>query len=188
MAGQQRAREAALERANLWSPFLKGLLERQPRITEIFLRDGASSALAAVGGPPDRPLGDRLRIERQQLALATALGDLAGELSLEQVTAALSDFADRALDQCLAAAIAERHPDAMPTGMTILALGKLGSRELNYSSDVDLILLFDPDTLPRRPRQEAGEAAVRYGRRLIELMQARDEHGYVARVDMRLRP
>ncbi|GLR47510.1 bifunctional [glutamine synthetase] adenylyltransferase/[glutamine synthetase]-adenylyl-L-tyrosine phosphorylase [Sphingomonas astaxanthinifaciens] len=188
MAGQQPSRDGALERASRWSPFLKGLIERQPQIAETFVRDGADSALAAVSAPPDRPLGDRLRIERQQLALATALGDLAGELSLEQVTAALSDFADRALDACLAAAIAERHPDAAPTGMTILALGKLGSRELNYSSDVDLILLFDPETLPRRAREEAGEAAVRYGRRLIELMQARDEHGYVARVDMRLRP
>ncbi|HEY0629723.1 MAG TPA: glutamine-synthetase adenylyltransferase, partial [Sphingomicrobium sp.] len=48
--------------------------------------------------------------------------------------------------------------------------------------------LFDPETLPRRPRDEPGEAAVRYGRRFIELMQQRDANGYVARVDMRLRP
>src|SRR4028118_1472463 len=44
-------------------------------------------------------------------------------------------------------------------GLAVLALGKLGSRELNYSSDVDLILLFDPDTLPRRSRDGAGGAA-----------------------------
>ena len=72
--------------------------------------------------------------------------------------------------------------------MPILALGKLGSRELNYSSDVDLVLLFDPETLPRRPRDEPGEAAVRYGRRFIELLQQRTHDGYVARVDLRLRP
>jgi glutamate-ammonia-ligase adenylyltransferase len=100
----------------------------------------------------------------------------------------LSDFADRAIDEALRTAMTERAPDAVPGGMTVLALGKLGSRELNYSSDVDLILLFDPETLPRRARDEPGEAAVRYGRRLIELLQERTEHGYVARVDMRLRP
>jgi glutamate-ammonia-ligase adenylyltransferase len=67
-------------------------------------------------------------------------------------------------------------------------MGKLGSHELNYSSDVDLLLLFDPATLPRRDRDEPGEAAVRIGRRLIELMQKRTEDGYVQRVDLRLRP
>ena len=82
----------------------------------------------------------------------------------------------------------ERVPDEEPRGLAILALGKLGSSELNYSSDVDLVLLFDPETLPRRPRDEPGEAAVRYGRRFIELMQQRTHDGYVARVDMRLRP
>ena len=82
----------------------------------------------------------------------------------------------------------ERMPDEEPRGLAILALGKLGSRELNYSSDVDLILLFDPATLPKRPRDEPGEAAVRYGRRFIELMQQRTHDGYVARVDLRLRP
>jgi glutamate-ammonia-ligase adenylyltransferase len=82
----------------------------------------------------------------------------------------------------------ERVPDEEPRGLAVLALGKLGSRELNYSSDVDLILLFDPATMPKRPRDEPGEAAVRYGRRFIELMQQRTHDGYVARVDMRLRP
>ena len=67
-------------------------------------------------------------------------------------------------------------------------MGKLGSHELNYSSDVDLLLLFDPETLPRRPRDEPGEAAVRIGRRLIELLQKRTADGYVERVDLRLRP
>ena len=67
-------------------------------------------------------------------------------------------------------------------------MGKLGSHELNYSSDVDLLLLFDPGTLPRRDRDDAGEAAVRIGRRIIEILQKRTEDGYVQRVDLRLRP
>ncbi|TAK08087.1 MAG: bifunctional [glutamate--ammonia ligase]-adenylyl-L-tyrosine phosphorylase/[glutamate--ammonia-ligase] adenylyltransferase, partial [Rhizorhabdus sp.] len=61
-------------------------------------------------------------------------------------------------------------------------------RELNYSSDIDPILIFDPATLPHRPREEPVEAAVRIARRVVELLQTRDEHGYVFRVDLRLRP
>src|SRR4029079_4734454 len=58
----------------------------------------------------------------------------------------------------------------------------------NYSSDVDLILLFDPARMAKRERDDAGEAAVRIGRRVVELLQTRTAEGYVARVDMRLRP
>src|SRR6185295_19197523 len=97
-------------------------------------------------------------------------------------------FADRAIDRAVEAAIRERVPDAEPRGFAVIAMGKLGSRELNYSSDVDLLLLFDPETLPRRERDDVGEAAVRIGRRLIEVLQKRSADGYVARVDLRLRP
>ena len=68
------------------------------------------------------------------------------------------------------------------------ALGKLGSRELNYSSDVDLLFLYDPATLPLKPREEPGQGALRIGNRLVELLQKRDAEGYVFRVDLRLRP
>jgi len=136
----------------------------------------------------DLPLERALRRRRHGLALAVALGDLAGELPLERVTALLSDFADAAIDEAVAAAIAERVPDAAPSGFAVIAMGKLGSHELNYSSDVDLLLLFDPESLPRRPRDDPGEAAVRVGRRIIELLQKRTEDGYVERVDLRLRP
>lgn len=174
--------------AEQWSPFLRGLLERHADVASIFSDQGSTAALRMLGDGQATSVAERLRIERQRLALAVALGDLSGELSLEQVTAALSDFADRAIGNALHAAVQERVPDAGTLGMTVLALGKLGSRELNYSSDVDLILLFDPATLPRRARDEPAEAAVRYGRRMIALLQERTEHGYVARVDMRLRP
>jgi len=120
--------------------------------------------------------------------LQVALGDLAGVLDLTSVTAALTDFADAALDRAIRAAIAERYPDAEPVGFAAIALGKQGSRELNYSSDIDPILIFDPATLPRRAREEPEEAAVRIARRAVELLQARDGDGYVLRVDLRLRP
>src|SRR5690349_12648582 len=67
-------------------------------------------------------------------------------------------------------------------------MGKLGSRELNYSSDVDLLLLFDPAELPKRERDDAAESAVRIARRVVEILQKRTADGYVQRVDLRLRP
>ena len=183
-------RKDVSERARSWSPFLRGLAEHHHDLVELFETQGSEAALrAATAEDANAPsVAVALRRARQRLALATALGDLSGDLPLEAVTAALSDFADRAIDAALDQAIAERTPGESVAGLTVLALGKLGSRELNYSSDVDLILLFDPETLPRRARDEPGQAAVRLGRRLVELLQERTADGYVARVDLRLRP
>ena len=72
--------------------------------------------------------------------------------------------------------------------MVALGLGKLGSHELNYSSDVDLILLHDPDIIPVRRNEEPAEAAVRIARRAVALLADLTPEGYVARVDLRLRP
>ena len=187
--GSFRSRENAISRAQAHSPFLREALVAHPEVAKTFLDHGAADA-AALGAAmaADLPLDRRSRRRRHALALAVALGDLSGELPLERVTGLLSDFADRAIDEAVAAAIAERVPDAEPAGFAVIAMGKLGSHELNYSSDVDLLLLFDPATLPRRARDDAGEAAVRVGRRLIELLQKRTEDGYVERVDLRLRP
>ncbi|MCL6739598.1 bifunctional [glutamine synthetase] adenylyltransferase/[glutamine synthetase]-adenylyl-L-tyrosine phosphorylase [Sphingomonas sp. RB56-2] len=159
-----------------------------PDLVSGFAAEGSDAAVAKALEMPGETVGERLRRRRHALALAVALADLSGEQPLEWVTAKLSDFADAAMDEALRTAMLERMPEDEPRGLAILALGKLGSRELNYSSDVDLVMLFDPETLPRRPRDEPGEAAVRYGRRFIELMQQRTHDGYVARVDMRLRP
>ncbi|HXH00391.1 MAG TPA: bifunctional [glutamine synthetase] adenylyltransferase/[glutamine synthetase]-adenylyl-L-tyrosine phosphorylase [Sphingomicrobium sp.] len=182
------ARGGAIERANQNSPFLRAAIQHWPQIVRSFTELGAGAAIALALRQEGENVASRLRRRRHALALAVALGDLAGELSLEEVTAHLSRFADQAIDEALGSAIAERMPDAPAGGLAVLALGKLGSSELNYSSDVDLILLFDPATLPRRERDDPGEAAVRYGRRLIELLQQRTADGHVARVDLRLRP
>ena len=182
------ARKEAIGRAGKHSPFLRDAIEARPDIAETFVENGAAKAAELALSGVSESLDAALRRQRRALALAVALGDLSGELSLEQVTALLSDFADRVIDEAVAAAIRDRVPAAEPQGFAVIALGKLGSRELNYSSDVDLLLLFDPARLPRRDREDAGEAAVRIGRRLIELLQKRTEDGYVARVDLRLRP
>ena len=181
-------RAGTLERAEAHAPFLRTAATVFPDIARTFLEEGSEAAVARALAQSGETVGERLRRQRHALALAVALADLSGEGSLEWVTATLSDFADRAMDEAIRAAMLERVPDEEPRGLAVLALGKLGSRELNYSSDVDLVLLYDPASMPRRPRDEPGEAAVRYGRRFIELLQQRTDDGYVARVDMRLRP
>ena len=158
--GKATNRQGASSAPEAFAPFLREATLAFPDLVEAFAakaRRGRRRALT----PPATTSATELRRRRHGLALAVALGDLAGEFDLEQVTAMLSDFADDAIDRALAAAIAERVPDAEPAGIAVIALGKLGSRELNYSSDVDLILLFDPGPLPRRERDDAGEAAVR---------------------------
>ena len=178
-----------LRRISAHSPFLASLAERHPDVVADVRDKGLTQAIRdgfASVESPDTAM--TLRLQRQKLSLATALADLSGMASLEEVVEQLSAFADYALDRAIRTAIAERTPDAEPVGFAALALGKHGSRELNYSSDIDPILIFDPRTLPHRPREEPVEAAVRIARRVVELLQTRDANGYVFRVDLRLRP
>ncbi|WP_294190061.1 DUF294 nucleotidyltransferase-like domain-containing protein, partial [uncultured Sphingomonas sp.] len=168
--------EDARIRAIDYAPFLAGLIARAD----------ADEALLAEADA--LPVSKRLRVERRRVAREVALGDLAGQLDLTAVTKRLTHFADASLDTAIRTAIAERTPDAPQRGFAALALGKQGSFELNYSSDIDPILIYDSATLPRRPREEPGDAAVRIARRVLELLQTRDADGYVLRVDLRLRP
>lgn len=186
--GNEAAIANALERAQANAPFLANLIEREGETVAGLCPAMRDPLAAARIGDTELPVARRLRIERRRLALITAIGDLAGALDFRATTQALSDFADYALDSAIRTAIAERAPGADATGFTAIALGKQGSRELNYSSDIDPILLFDPTTLPHREREGVEEGAVRIGRRVVELLQARDADGYVLRIDLRLRP
>ncbi|WP_448659962.1 bifunctional [glutamate--ammonia ligase]-adenylyl-L-tyrosine phosphorylase/[glutamate--ammonia-ligase] adenylyltransferase [Sphingomonas sp. CJ99] len=179
----------AIDRMQRHSPFLRRLIERFPEMVDQpspWIDDpvGMAGRVLAEDGPPAR----RLRLARARLALAVAMGDLARLHPLERTVADLSAFADLALDHAIRIAIEERTPGAEPTGFSAIALGKQGSGELNYSSDIDPILIYDPETLPCRPDEPADMAAVRIARRVVELLQARDADGYVLRVDLRLRP
>ena len=180
----------ALARARAHAPFLERGLVRLPELAALLAAGDGEGALAwaktAGAGAPS--VGSALRREKLALAVALAVGDLAGAFPLLRVTGELSAFADRALDAAIAEAIRRRVPDAEPAGFLALALGKHGAQELNYSSDIDPILLYDPALLPRRERDEPGEAAQRVARSLMELMSHVDHEGYVFRVDLRLRP
>ena len=184
----RRTRDDALERARRYSPFLRETMAARPEISDLFLDQGARAAADAAVAAGGETAADELRRRRLGLALAVSLGDLAGELRLEEVTALLSSFADQAIDRAIEVAFAELLEGEEVRGFAVIALGKLGSRELNFSSDVDLLMIFDPVSLPRRGRDEPGESAVRIGRRVVELLQKRTAEGYVARVDLRLRP
>ncbi|WP_375196482.1 bifunctional [glutamine synthetase] adenylyltransferase/[glutamine synthetase]-adenylyl-L-tyrosine phosphorylase [Sphingobium sp.] len=172
------------------SPFLARQMDRFPDVAGLLEKGDFDAALIAAQGvaAPDDGIARSLRRRRGAVALVTAAADLAGAWGLDRVTRTLSDFADQALEEALAAAMAERYPDAENRGFVVLALGKHGSRELNYSSDIDPILLYDPRTLPHGEREDPADAAVRIGRRVSELLNARDGDGYVFRVDLRLRP
>jgi glutamate-ammonia-ligase adenylyltransferase len=185
-----QAVEEALARALSHSAFLRLELEKRPEVARALERGDVSQAIdiATKCGEGTSDPATALRRERGALALALGVGDLAGALPLEKVVHTLSDFADTALERAVRTAIGERTPGVEPRGFVVLALGKLGSRELNYSSDIDILFLFDPATLPLKPREEAAQGAVRIGQRVIELLQKREAEGYVFRVDLRLRP
>ena len=178
----------ALQRARAHAPFLALALDRRPDLAALLAEGQGEAALELARYSDASETGVALRRERLALALVLGIGDLAGAFPLLRVTGELSRFADAALDRAIAHVIAERMPDAEPRGMVALALGKQGAGELNYSSDIDPILLFDPRTLPHRDREDAGEAAQRYARKLVELLSQQTSEGYVQRVDLRLRP
>ncbi|MHA7820759.1 MAG: bifunctional [glutamate--ammonia ligase]-adenylyl-L-tyrosine phosphorylase/[glutamate--ammonia-ligase] adenylyltransferase [Erythrobacter sp.] len=179
----------AIERAREHAPFLARSLDRQEELAALLAAGEGDAALEwawARGRHEDVEIG--LRRHRLGLATTLAIGDLAGAFPLARVVAELSGFADHALDSAIRTAIEERTGEARSEGMIGLALGKQGAGELNYSSDIDPILLYDPQTLPRRDSDDAGEAAQRYARRVVKLLSANTAEGYVLRVDLRLRP
>ncbi len=180
---------AALARARAHAPFLARALDRQPELVLLLEQGAGDSALdwaKTQGEHGDSGVG--LRRHRLALATALAVGDLAGAFALPKVLTELSSFADHALDTAIRTAIAERTGEERCDGLIALALGKQGASELNYSSDIDPILLYDAATLPRRSQDDPGEAAQRYARRIVKLLSETTGEGYVLRVDLRLRP
>lgn len=184
------------------SPYLNGLIEKEIGwLPPVF--DDPEKALRAEldrlrALPPDQ-LNAGLRQGKRRIALLSALADLAGVWSLEDVTGALSDLADLACDLALQVAIAVQvrrgklpgmTVDDVPTagGMVVLAMGKMGARELNYSSDIDLICLFDETRFERDDFHDARAAFIRATRQMSAALNDLTGDGYVFRTDLRLRP
>ena len=184
------------------SPYLKGLMEKEADWLRAALSAAPETALTAefdrlAALPPDA-LASGLRQGKRRVALLTGLADLGGVWPLEMVTGALSDLADLAVDLALKTLVADeirrgKLPGATPDdaaiagGMVALAMGKGGARELNYSSDIDLICLFDQDRYGA-DWQEARAAFIRVTRKMAALLSDITAEGYVFRTDLRLRP
>ncbi len=158
-----------------------------------------AQAHAAAFAADPQAAGAALRRARRHCALTVALADIAGTWDLEQVTAALSDFAAAALDGALGFLLRRLHQRGdlvladpeRPTercGYLVLGMGKLGAGELNYSSDVDLIVLYDPERIDCRHKRGTAETMIRLTRDLVQLLEERTGEGYVCRTDLRLRP
>lgn len=179
------------------SPYLAGLLEREVDWLPAALghddvvrreTDGFESL-----SPDDLAVG--LRRAKRRVALLAALADLGGVWPLEQVTGALSDLADRAVDLALRAHLAtETRRGKLPEsradagGIFALAMGKGGAGELNYSSDIDLIVLYDDAAYDERDVMDARAALIRVTRKMAATLSDVTAHGYVFRTDLRLRP
>ncbi|MDP6841176.1 MAG: bifunctional [glutamine synthetase] adenylyltransferase/[glutamine synthetase]-adenylyl-L-tyrosine phosphorylase [Rhodospirillales bacterium] len=190
------------------SPYLAQCAIREPEFTAGLIESGPEQlferlCLDLVSGANeianDDALKKELRIAKRRAALAIALADVAGVWSQDRIVQALSRLADICTASAinflltrLAGAGAIDLPDpAEPgraSGLIVLALGKLGSMELNYSSDIDLIILFDPDAVVTDSPGGLQQSFARLARDLVNILSDRTEDGYVFRTDLRLRP
>lgn len=178
-------------------PFLRLALEQGPDTGLCHVIDEIKDELSREVDADRLKRG--LRIARKRAALLVALADITGTWSLERVTQALSDFADAATSAALSHLLlvaAENNEivlidDYFPEyecGYFALAMGKYGARELNYSSDIDLIILYDPIKIDYRGRRSIQQFLAQLTRTLVSVLQEPTPDGYVFRVDLRLRP
>ena len=216
-AAGKRAREAlgalddwpALEPVFAASPYLTALAKQDRERLNRVLNDPPEARLEAILAATKRLEAHAREIEavrvglrrlKGELHLLAALADLGGVWDLEEVTGALTRFADAATRAALAAAAAgevfagrlhapKAHSLRGPVpGLFVLALGKHGGFELNYSSDIDITVFYDPEAMLMADGAEPSTVAVRLTQALASILQDRTADGYVFRVDLRLRP
>jgi [glutamine synthetase] adenylyltransferase / [glutamine synthetase]-adenylyl-L-tyrosine phosphorylase len=185
------------------SPFLTGVATRDWAFLSRLVGHGPDALFEETLGEAKQPtegedvadLMRRLRIARRRVALTAALAEIAAAWSLEQQMTALTRFAETAIEAGLRHLLRRTAgtpfaPDSEPdnSGLIILGMGKLGGGELNYSSDIDLILLYDPARAPSVARDALHGFFNRLARELVRILDERTGDGYVFRTDLRLRP
>lgn len=184
------------------SPFLARLMRRYPEVVLALADTGPGAyldalltALAAdMEAAQDKDAAMALlRHARNRAALAIALADLADVWDVETVTDYLTRLADTAvrcgLDFLLREAVAAKRLTAFSRdGLVVLALGKHGGQELNYSSDIDFVVYYTPNALPLAEGQDTRKFHITLVRELTALLQNVTADGFVFRVDLRLRP
>ena len=184
------------------SPYLKSLILREKdwllTILDQAPEASFSGALQDLSRATPDHLATDLRRAKRRVALLTALCDLGGVWPVMQVTRALTELADSAVDLVMKTLVADeirrgklpgatQDDIASAGGMVVLAMGKMGAHELNYSSDIDLICLFDQDRYGD-DWQDARAAFIRVTRKMTALLSDITADGYVFRTDLRLRP
>jgi len=165
------------------------------------LAQACADARAIATAPPEINAGMRtLRRAKEATHLAIALADIAGFWPLMRVTGALTDFADAALAAAaaLGARVSAERGDFTPgafdgasgpaPGIALIAMGKMGAGELNYSSDIDFSVFFDAEVLAGANAREPRVAAVRFVAPVVRALEEVTADGYVFRTDLRLRP
>jgi len=196
------------------SPFLSQCITKEPAFVGHLLEVGPEAACDQLFQAlrdklptlTDTPTFMReVRIAKRQVALLSAMADIGGVWPLESVTQTLSDFADIAVDHAVAHLLHQsmtrgdlvwpggQPAPALPalgreSGYFVLAMGKLGGGELNYSSDIDLICFFEHERVEYTGRKSVQDCLVRLTQGLVKIMQERTGDGYVFRMDLRLRP
>jgi glutamate-ammonia-ligase adenylyltransferase len=189
------------------SPYLARLALREPEALAAILRDGPEAVVAdalqlalSVASLADEAAAmAALRRAKRCAALAIALADISGDWPLQMVTDSLTRFADAAVQGALRFLLAQAAARAgmaaqdgaaleVGTGLVVLAMGKYGAHELNYSSDIDLVVFYDPARFPFLKKDDPRGAAVDIVRGLVKLIAERVGGDYVFRVDLRLRP
>ena len=184
------------------SPYLRGMIVREADWLGEAFDDPEAATAAELSNLPDSAddaLLPRLRQAKRRIALIAGLADLGGVWPLEQVTGVLTDLAARACDLVAKREIGRLiRRDKLPGqteddlevagGLVVLAMGKMGAGELNYSSDIDLICLFDETRFDPDDYGEARSAFVKATRAFATALNERTADGYVFRTDLRLRP
>ena len=187
------------------SGFLVRLALRENETLADYFRNGPDAIVAAACALALAPAADEarmmanLRLAKRRAALAIALADIGGSWDFHKVTDALTALADASVKGALRFLLArmaaqQNHPERdgeileNTTGLTVLAMGKYGAHELNYSSDIDLVVFYDDDKFPFHKRGDKRGAAVELAHGLVKLIAETTADGYVFRVDLRLRP
>ena len=185
------------------SPHLSLLLPRDLEFTQALVEEAPDVLSGRVRGDLEGadPAMDRdrlmtfLRRQRNRVAVLAAVYDCFGIRGVMECAQLLSDMADHAVRLTVSHLLLDRvergdleAPDGDRWGYFVLAMGKHGSRELNYSSDIDLIVLYDPESVRYTGSRTLGECFVRVTQDLIRILQSRTGDGYVFRTDLRLRP
>ncbi|MBO4644293.1 MAG: bifunctional [glutamine synthetase] adenylyltransferase/[glutamine synthetase]-adenylyl-L-tyrosine phosphorylase [Alphaproteobacteria bacterium] len=197
-----------LKRLKEASPYLVRLLFTEKEFLAVILQKGYFAAFKDLmkesfsrlyGLDDTEAVSRELRLLKRRAALVVALADIAAEWSLSQVTHALSILAEACLRIAVCAVLkhyAAKGDLVLPDpknpekdcGLFLIAMGKLGAGELNYSSDIDLIVLYDEEKVPYTGKKDPGAFCVKATKEIISLIDDKTPYGYVFRTDLRLRP